>query len=286
LSLVISTLGRSDELARLLASLAAQTFQNFEVVVVDQNADDRVSAILTQSQLPFPVDHVRTPQARGLSRGRNIGWQRSRGEILLFPDDDCWYPPDFLAQGLAIKERLDLDLLSGRSADVTGKSINGRYSLRPHYIARRNIWTSQIEWATFVDRKLLLQLNGYDEQLGVGASTPWQAAEGPDLILRALALHAKCYFDPTLYGFHGPFEITGSDERTICKARAYARGMGYVLRRHQFGIATIAYWASRSIFNTMRYGVAGNAFRARFYSAVATGRVEGWLNRANSDLQF
>ena len=45
-SLIVATLGRTAELRRLLESLAVQTHQDFEVIVVDQNTDDRVSQIL------------------------------------------------------------------------------------------------------------------------------------------------------------------------------------------------------------------------------------------------
>ena len=50
LSLIVATLGREAELSRCLGSLAAQTSRDFEVVVVDQNADDRLAALLDRER--------------------------------------------------------------------------------------------------------------------------------------------------------------------------------------------------------------------------------------------
>jgi len=44
-SFIVATAGRTGELYRLLDSLAAQTHQDIEVVVVDQNPDDRLGCI-------------------------------------------------------------------------------------------------------------------------------------------------------------------------------------------------------------------------------------------------
>src|SRR5919197_5997586 len=67
LDLVVATLGRSDELARLLDSLERQTHQRFRLVVVDQNADDRVDAVLAGRDA---LEVLRLRSAPGLSRAR------------------------------------------------------------------------------------------------------------------------------------------------------------------------------------------------------------------------
>jgi glycosyltransferase involved in cell wall biosynthesis len=46
LSLIIATLGRTLELDRLMATLVNQSFRNFEIIIVDQNADDRLTSFV------------------------------------------------------------------------------------------------------------------------------------------------------------------------------------------------------------------------------------------------
>src|ERR1700742_1620555 len=97
-SLVVSTKGRTSELIPLLESLQRQTFRDFDVLVVDQNEEASLVPLLSQAW-GFPLKHLRCPGERGLSRGRNVGWRACAGRFVAFPDDDCWYEPDFL--GLA-----------------------------------------------------------------------------------------------------------------------------------------------------------------------------------------
>ena len=276
LSLVVPTLGRTTQLKRLLESLQAQTLEGFEVIIVDQNGDRRVADIVEARSWSFPLVRLSCPDDRGVSRGRNVGWKYTNRAILMFPDDDCWYPPDLIARGLATLERLDADLLCGRVADQFGRSINGRFSDIAAGIRRDNVWVSQCEGVTFVKRGLIEALDGFDEHVGIGAHSPWQAAEGPDFILRAIQRRAKCCYDPSLYGYHDELDISQPDERTIGKVRGYARGMGYVLRRHGYGLPSMFYWVSRSLANAFWNLARIKPRRARFYFSVALGRIEGW----------
>ena len=123
-------LNRVAELARLLDSLVAQEFKDFEVVFVDQNCDDRIVPVLARYQDVLEIKRVATPTRRGISAGRNDGWHQACGEIVVFPDDDCWYPRWFLRKGVELLDSTGSELVTGRIADETGRSINGRFSSR------------------------------------------------------------------------------------------------------------------------------------------------------------
>jgi glycosyltransferase involved in cell wall biosynthesis len=277
-SLVVSTKGRVQELQRLLASLKTQSFRAFDVVVVDQNPDNRLESLLA-SDWGFGLRRVHRPTDSGLSRGRNVGWRESGAEFVLFPDDDCWYPSGFLAYAAKRLADTGADVLTGRAADAQGRSINGRFETRAQRVGRRKVWTTQIEWVAIFRRSLLQSLDGYDPGLGVGAATPWQACEGQDIVLRALKLGAVCWYDPELFGHHAELAAAHPDAAMIRKGRAYGRGMGYVLRRHGWGWGARLYWIARPTVRAVLSLLRWNGSAARYAEQVAIGRLEGARGR-------
>ena len=94
-SLIVSTIGRKDDLERLLHSLQAQTLQDFETIIVDQSRSDELIPLIEKFSSALRISHVKMDE-RGASRGRNRGLEMSIGEICTYPDDDCTYPPNLL----------------------------------------------------------------------------------------------------------------------------------------------------------------------------------------------
>lgn len=277
LSLVVSTLGRSVELITLFQSLERQDAKSFEVIVVDQNDDDRIVPIVDMFSKTLTIRHLRKDGLLGLNRGRNQGWKAALGRYVLFPDDDCWYPPTFLSHGMALAEKSDADFVTGRAADAGGRDVNGRYASAAHDITRQNAWVSGIEWVLFVRRACITQLGGFDENIGAGAASPWQAGDLQELLLRGLKCGLRGVYDPTLIGHHAELDIITPDDKMIVKGRGYARGMGYVLRKSGFSVLSAGYWAFRSVANLAIALVRGKPDQARYYLNLAIGRMEGYF---------
>lgn len=278
LSLVVATLGRTAEVARLLHSLAAQSLTDFEVVVVDQNDDDRLVPFLTGSW-PFPLRRLHTPGERGASRARNRGWRTTGGAVVLFPDDDCWYPADFLAGALATMDRLDAGILSGRPADENGRTINGRFEADQQRIDLDTVWTTAIEWIVFFRRPVLDTVNGFDDDIGIGAATPWQSCEIQDIIIRAIGAGFSCWYDPTVVGHHAEMVAGRPDARLVQKARGYARGLGFVLRLHEYSAARRGAWVVRPLVRGLVELARGRGYMLHYYAQTSLGRLEGALAR-------
>src|SRR5215203_3851017 len=120
-SLVVPTVGRTHELERFLASLRTQTHQNFELIVVDQNSDSRLAAVLAAYEDTFPIFYIREKE-RGASRARNSGLRHPlTGAVVAFPDDDCQYPPDLLDKvARFFASHPQIDGLSGTLIDEHG----------------------------------------------------------------------------------------------------------------------------------------------------------------------
>jgi glycosyltransferase involved in cell wall biosynthesis len=281
-ALVVATRGRGYQLDRLFESLRDQEFKNFEVILVDQNDDDRLEPIYQSWRSTLRLSRLRTPDECGASRGRNVGWARTQCSFVLFPDDDCWYPPSFLSQVMKQIRLTGADILTGRAADEGGRDINGRFEQGPQWVNPENVWTTQIEWLIFFKRSALEAVGGFDADIGVGASTPWQSCEGQDIVLRALAKGLRCYYDPSLYGHHAELDIYKPDEAMCRKGRMYGRGLGHVLRVHKYTTWSALNWILRPVVKGGMFLLQGKFQRFRFYRNVAAGRWEGWSGRVHS----
>ena len=70
-SLIVATRGRTEELSRLFDSLLRLDIQDFEVILSDQNEDDRLDPVIVKSGLENRLIHIKS--TGGLSRGA-IWW--------------------------------------------------------------------------------------------------------------------------------------------------------------------------------------------------------------------
>jgi glycosyltransferase involved in cell wall biosynthesis len=95
-SVIIPTYNRKASLLRLLDSLTDQTLPvaNFEVIVVDDGGSDG-SAEALQLQYPFAVHFLRQKN-QGVTAARNYGSEFSKGDYLIFMDDDIELSSDAL----------------------------------------------------------------------------------------------------------------------------------------------------------------------------------------------
>jgi glycosyltransferase involved in cell wall biosynthesis len=102
---VLLPLARSPQLAaRALASVARQTFANWEIVVVDHGALS-LRDWLDGHPLRERISYVRSAAPLAPGRARNVALRLARGEYLAFLDEDDTYAPDHLESLVATIER-------------------------------------------------------------------------------------------------------------------------------------------------------------------------------------
>lgn len=165
ISLILATVGRTDELGRLFESLAAQTFGNFEVIVVDQNDDDRLLPHLDRARyLGVAVRHLRHHPAN-LAAARNVGIEAARGKWIGFPDDDCWYSPHLLERVASRYSCSDAPAgIIVRWVEQDEQPLSRADLSWERSRAFRDIPVSSI--TLFCERKLFQDIGGFDSRLG------------------------------------------------------------------------------------------------------------------------
>jgi len=100
-SVIVTTFNRRAVLLRTLDALTAQTWQDFEVIVVDDGSRDDTWAELQQWRDAHPGAlglKIFTQQNTGQGIARNNGLQHADGELVLFIGDDIIPDPDFIEQ--------------------------------------------------------------------------------------------------------------------------------------------------------------------------------------------
>jgi glycosyltransferase involved in cell wall biosynthesis len=230
-SLVLATVSRTDEVRRFLVALEAQEYREFELIVIDQNLDDRLVHILNPYRSRFSILHVRSE--RGLSRARNAGLKYASGDVVAFPDDDCWYPTTLLLEVCALLSTSDRDGVAGRSVDEVGNDSAFRFGTTAIFLDRFTVWSHVISYTVFLRRAVTVGVGIFDENLGVGAGTIFGSGEETDYVVRALELGYKLFFSPTLY-VHHPNPESAIDAKTLRRAYSYGCGMGMVLAKHRY----------------------------------------------------
>lgn len=228
-SLVLGTMGRSVELQRFLQSLAAQSHSQVQLIIVDQNQDDRVGEVLQRVHLDCEVCHLRS--APGLSHARNVGLSVAHGDVVAFPDDDCWYPPNLLQE---VEEILSttphLDGVTGSSWDEHGRPSGGRLAAKSGPIDLFDVWAKGISYTIFLRKGVCDAVGTFDETLGVGAGTAFGSGEETDYLIRALKAGKQLSYFSQLRVFHPNKE----DDRSAEKSYKYGAGMGRVLSKHEY----------------------------------------------------
>lgn len=110
ISVVIITLNEGKTVGRLLEDLAQQTYQNFEVILVDSNSDDNTCEVAESHREALPSLQIVQMDSRGVSLGRNRGAALAQHERLLFLDADVRLGANFLANAIERLESKQLDL--------------------------------------------------------------------------------------------------------------------------------------------------------------------------------
>jgi len=125
-SVIIPAYNTASYIADTLDSVYAQTYKDFEVIVINDGSPD--SDTLEQVLAPYGGRVLYLKQEnRGLAGARNTGIRHARGEYLAFLDsDDCWLP-DYLASQLKLfEETPSLDVVYSNAEHFGDPALNGK----------------------------------------------------------------------------------------------------------------------------------------------------------------
>jgi glycosyltransferase involved in cell wall biosynthesis len=130
ISVILPVYNRANWVARAIDSVLSQTYQNFELLVIDDGSTDDTSRVLENYGSRLKV----LKQAhRGATAARNLGLEYARGEFVAFIDsDDRWYA-DRLSSQLHCFNRREVGLVFGNAALVDYRQTPPRHLKRTFF---------------------------------------------------------------------------------------------------------------------------------------------------------
>ena len=162
-SVIMPVRDRPDLVAVAIASVQAQTYPHWELVVVDDGSTDSTPDVVRRLAASDPRIRLVESESLGVSRARNIGLDTATGDVLAFLDSDNTWHPDLLRVMLARIEqtgsRFAHSAVRGtRDGVVTYRCEDGGYDdlLKGNFIDLN---------AVVVRRTLFDEIGRFDENL-------------------------------------------------------------------------------------------------------------------------
>ncbi len=171
-SVIIPTLNEAKYLPRLLEDLSSQSYQDFEVIVVDGNSSDQTVAKAKTFANKLPFLKIPTSPKRHVCTQRNLGAKHAKADWLIFMDADNRLPNYFI-QG--IKYRLETQDCDIAYTWITPEKNTPQYkiitsAINLYYDTEMTFSNSPagIESMIIVKSNVFAQVGGFDPKINLG----------------------------------------------------------------------------------------------------------------------
>ncbi len=183
---------KHEYIACVLDSVLAQTFQNYEVILVDDGSQEPYREILVDAVKKDPRIRLVTQEHKGVSAARNLGAEKATGKYIVFIDADDYVFPWHFQEAYLVAEDKEADIVyayecCGRSADI---SVD--HTAAPRVVERDEHWLAsnfigassyldqeryfgRASYSRIVRREVALQTK-FQEDVAIGEDILWNLA--------------------------------------------------------------------------------------------------------------
>jgi len=191
-TVLIPTRDRTDQLNSALESILANSFRDFELLVVAQGDTEHTERLVQRyAEQDNRVRFIHDPLS-GSSHARNVGMRYARGSLIVFTDDDCEVPPGWLLEFVqAFRDDHQLGVAAGAVLpgphDPSAGFIVGYYPRRRERLRgpRAQLRDAGIGANLAFRRRAIEDAGGWDEVLGAGSGA-FEGAGDFDLLYRVI----------------------------------------------------------------------------------------------------
>lgn len=111
ISIVIVNFNGGDYLIRCIESLLNQNYQNFEIIIVDNNSSDSSISLIKGNFDDSRIKFLLEKKNHGFAKANNLGIDFSHGEIILLINNDTYVENDFLIKMLSFYYEHNYDVI-------------------------------------------------------------------------------------------------------------------------------------------------------------------------------
>ncbi len=213
ISIIILNYNGKKWLKKLFDSLISQTYQNFEIIFVDNGSKDD-SVEFVRDNFPDPRIHiVISPTNRGFAGGNNEGLKHARGEYILLLNNDTWATPDYLEKFIeGFRQIPQADSLQSKmilmndteKIDICGSYWTGSTFLyhygyyQSQYLEKYNMampFFSNKGASMMIRRKVIDNIGLFDDDF-------WTYYEETDFCHRIWLTGGECWYWPKAVMYH------------------------------------------------------------------------------------
>lgn len=148
-SIIVALYNSERYLDQLLQSIASQTYQDIEVILVDDGSPDNCGAICDDFARGDSRFHVIHKNNGGVSDARNRGLDQATGEWVTFVDGDDWLEPDYVEYMLRVAILTNSEMAFSTELLTSGDK---KQTIRD----RIELWTSEEAAAFILYMKMVL----------------------------------------------------------------------------------------------------------------------------------
>lgn len=184
ISVIVCTYNGADKITHLLDSLKKQTYKNLEIVIVDDGSTDETSNIVRK----YPFRLVKHKINRGLADSRNTGVKKSKGDIIVFTDDDCVADKNWIKEiAECYQNNPKVNSVGGRIEPYSLNTFFEKYD----YYARHPIYSHSVSYGsgdrikTYLKRMFITKKNKLKNGQKISSAMGLNSSYKKDIILKA-----------------------------------------------------------------------------------------------------
>lgn len=129
ISVIVPVYNAESTIRRCVDSILAQTFTDFECLLIDDGSKDQSGEICDEYAEKDRRIRVFHKENGGVSSARNMGLDNAKGEWITFVDSDDWIEPDMVEKLVKPTNQKDVDIVIGDFQMVSGDSIKEHRSI-------------------------------------------------------------------------------------------------------------------------------------------------------------